>query len=338
VKRLLEAVLANPKDVETQLVYADALEDAGDLSRAQFLRLLLTIDSLEPDDPRWANAERDLSHLRKEIGDNAWLDALEPDRVARHDSILGRRACPCFDVLEDDDEEDDDDDDDRQRPYKLARPLGLHRDLQDTECVAWKRVCSNVEEAALDGRQTFKPLDGLSPDERAMITTLPPTIAKLTRVTQLYFYGSFISRVPPEIGAMTSLSSFEPYTSYRLHWMPYEVTRCTNLRSSTVSTRALYGNFKQRWPFPDLTTTRRRPPGGGVPTTRNCSVCTKVFVDEQQHQHRVWISLRVATDVWPLLVNACSAECVANLPPAAEKYIEHPHRGGPDVVQPKRSW
>jgi hypothetical protein len=31
---------------------------------------------------------------------------------------------------------------------------------------------------------------------------------------------------------MSSLENFDPYTSYRLHWLPYEITRCPNLRSS----------------------------------------------------------------------------------------------------------
>ncbi len=44
--------------------------------------------------------------------------------------------------------------------------------------------------------------------------------------------------------AVASLRVFEPYTSRRLHWFPYEITRCTSLRRSVVSTRALYGNYK----------------------------------------------------------------------------------------------
>lgn len=48
------------------------------------------------------------------------------------------------------------------------------------------------------------------------------------------------------------LLAFEPYTSYSLHWFPYELTRCMNLRDSTVSTRALYGNIKYRPAFPRL--------------------------------------------------------------------------------------
>ena len=49
---------------------------------------------------------------------------------------------------------------------------------------------------------------------------------------------------------------------------------------------------------------------------------------------RVWISLRIATDVLPLLVNACSNECITRLPPPAHGYIDRPHTGGLDVAQP----
>ena len=50
--------------------------------------------------------------------------------------------------------------------------------------------------------------------------------------------------------------------------------------------------------------------------------------------HQVWISLRVATDVLPLLVHACSQECVNRLPSPAEGYVARPHRGGLEMEQP----
>ena len=133
---------------------------------------------------------------------------------------------------------------------------------------------------------------------------------------------------------------FEPYTSHRLHWYPYEITRCTRLRDSTVSTRVLYGNFKFRPPFPSLrpvTTVaeadfaRLNPEEWGVDQVGACSVCADP-VDHELHQ--AWISLAVATDVLPLLVNACSAACLAAVPPAHTGYVPTLHRGGPDLAQP----
>ena len=122
---------------------------------------------------------------------------------------------------------------------------------------------------------------------------------------------------------MSNLEVFDTYQSLRLHWYPYELTRCTRLNSSRVSTRALYGNFMYRPPFPDL-----RPPAEPGPS---CSVCAGPAGDAPG---QVWISLGVGTDVLPFLVNACSAACVAALPRPPGAYVATPHTGGPEVVQP----
>ncbi|MFF8378819.1 leucine-rich repeat domain-containing protein [Streptomyces sp. NPDC015661] len=169
----------------------------------------------------------------------------------------------------------------------------------------------------------------LSPEERRQVITLPSSIAKLTVVKHLVLYGSNLVRVPPEIGAMSGLEEFTPYTSYRLHWFPYEITRCRRLARSTVSTRALFGNFRLRPPFPKLTSSpdslagldpERPDPGRWGPTAlQGCSVCDGPI--ERGGLRQVWISLRVATDVLPLLVNACSPECVASLPGGARDHI-----------------
>jgi hypothetical protein len=156
---------------------------------------------------------------------------------------------------------------------------------------------------------------------------LPPSISRLTSVRKLYLYGSHFARLPPEIGDMVKLQELDLYTSCRLHWVPFEVTRCTLLKRSRVSTRALYGNYKHRPPFPRL----------DVPESRlnlpvNCSVCRKPLQPAGVRQS--WLSMLVATDVLPLLVNACSDACLKKLPPAAYGYAECPHLGGLDLVQP----
>lgn len=51
---------------------------------------------------------------------------------------------------------------------------------------------------------------------------------------------------------------------------------------------------------------------------------------------QAWISLWVGTDVVPLLVNACSQECLDALPPAPEGYAPGWHRGGAPAGQPTR--
>ena len=205
------------------------------------------------------------------------------------------------------------------RPPKLVK---FHREQQDTTAEGWLRLLELIDEAAADGRSEFTPLREMTDEQRQQVIELPPSIAKLTKVRKLGLYRSNLVRIPPEIAGMTALYEIDPYTSYRLHWYPYEITRCQQLRDSRMSTRALYGNEKFRPPFPALDGTKH--------VTATCSVCDGPI--EQVHQ--VWISLWVATDVMPLLVNACSTACVEALPEPPEGYVPVPHTGGPAVEQP----
>jgi hypothetical protein len=200
------------------------------------------------------------------------------------------------------------------RPHRTVR---FHTERQDMAAPGWLRLLELIDEAAADGRTTFRPLAEMSAEERRQIITLPPTIAKLTAVERFVLYGSNLVRIPREIGAMTNLTTFEPYTSYRLHWFPYEITRCTKLVDSTVSTRALYGNYKYRPPFPATS--------DDAADVRDCSVCD----GPATRLHQVWITLGVGTDHLPLLVNACSTDCVAALPQPSAGYAPAPHTGGP---------
>lgn len=220
--------------------------------------------------------------------------------------------------------------------------VSFHRDRQDTKAAGWRHLLTLINEAAADGRTVFKPFVELSGSERRQIVTLPPTIAKLTAVRRLVLYGTNLVRIPPEIGAMTSLEVFEPYTSHRLHWYPYELTRCGLLRDSTVSTRVLYGNFKFRPPFPRLRPVTEAaetdfaaldPAVWGAEAARTCSVCDSPI---NRELHQVWISRRAGTDVLPLLVNACSTTCIDRLPEPHTGYVPTPHTGGPDIAQPPK--
>ena len=242
---------------------------------------------------------------------NRWGGVLGPSPGG---SASDRDLCSCFD----------------QYTATNRRRVRPHTEQQDTSLPGWRHLLELVEEAAADGREEFRPLVELSPQERRQIITLPPAIAGLTAVRHLVLYGSNLVRIPPEIGAMTGLEEFTPYASRRLHWYPYELTRCSKLVRSSVTTRALYGNEKLRPPFPPL------PAAPGVVQqlgvgARACSVCDRA---SDGRVHQVWISLRVATDVLPLLVNACSAGCVKALPRAPSGYVRTAHHGGPGVVQP----
>lgn len=204
--------------------------------------------------------------------------------------------------------------------------LKIHQEQQDTSCSGWQRLNELIDDAIRDGREEFSPGRDMSPEEWAQITTLPTSIAKLKFVKHFILYGSSLVRIPPEIGEMESLEQFSPYTSYRLHWFPYEIRRCSRLKSSTISTRALYGNYKYRPPFPRLPQIHCCY----LPVT--CSVCSNTLDAGKVQQ--CWVSLPVATDVIPLLVHACSDQCIARLPTPPKNYVQHPHTGGLELNQP----
>ena len=231
----------------------------------------------------------------------------------------------------------------RREPGRGRRQTHFHPEHQDTSAPGWLRLLELIDEAVDDGREVFKPLVDLTAEQRRQVVTLPPAIAELKAVKHFALYRSNLVRIPPQIGEMESLEEFTPYTSYRLHWFPYEITRCTNLVRSTMSTRAVYGNYKYRSPFPKLRATptaaegvdlENLDPGAwGTTVIYTCSVCDRPFDAVELRQ--VWISLHVSGhDIMPLLVNACSAECIAALPEPAKGYVQHAHTGGPAVQQP----
>jgi hypothetical protein len=216
----------------------------------------------------------------------------------------------------------------------------FHDPLQDTNCDGWKRLTDLIETAVVDEREVFAPLQGIPAAEWSQIVTLPPSLGRLRSVKRLVLYNSYLVRIPREIGEMSSLEDFNPYTSWRLHWLPYEITRCRSLAASCVSTRCLYGNYKYRPPFPRLPVSGARLKAITDDNLRACrdsaiacSVCDGPCTGPAR---QVWISLLVATDVLPLLVHACSQRCIDALPEPAENYVHFPHTGGPNLEQPAR--
>jgi hypothetical protein len=156
---------------------------------------------------------------------------------------------------------------------EYSENLSFHKEAQDTTCEAWMRLKSLVEKAASDHTLEFAPGLEMPPEQCAQIITLPSSIRKLTSVKKLYLYGSHLVRIPEEIGNMSNLEELDLYTSYRLHWLPFEVTRCLKLKRTRFSTRALYGNYKYRSPFPKLDF----PDENIVPEFARCSVCNVCF-------------------------------------------------------------
>ncbi|MFJ1756429.1 leucine-rich repeat domain-containing protein [Kitasatospora sp. NPDC088134] len=225
-----------------------------------------------------------------------------------------------------------------------GRAVRFHGELQDTSAAGWLRLRELVAEAAADCREEFAPFKGMTAEQRRQVVTLPPEVGGLTRVRSLVLYGSNLVRLPAEVGGMRALESFEPYTSYRLHWFPYELARLPLLRRSTVSTRAVYGNPKNRMPFPVLAgpvaggdLAALDPAVRGAEAVRACSVCDGP-VAGTAGLRQAWISLHTSGhDVLPLLVNACSTACLAALPAPPPGHLPGPHRGRPAESAPRGS-
>ncbi|MGV6862504.1 MAG: hypothetical protein ACWA41_12085 [Putridiphycobacter sp.] len=204
----------------------------------------------------------------------------------------------------------------------------IKNNIQDRNSEAWKKLCEYVDIVAKKGSEEFSPRDHLGDKLFEQIYTLPETIGKLKKVKKVWLYGSNLKRIPPEIGQMESLEYFDPYTSYDLKWFPYELTKCKNLKDSRISTRALFGNFKNRKPFPALDNNPVKYEGERV----KCSICDKSMSYDETNQ--LWITLRIGTDTVPLLANLCSKECKARLPLPPKGYVQTPHKGGAKLKQP----
>lgn len=214
---------------------------------------------------------------------------------------------------------------DKDAPFELL----LHTDQQDTSAPGWLRFLDLLEEAMTRGETVFRPFLDIPLEDHAGVVTLPPEIGTYHALEELILYASPLLYVPPELGRLPNLRKFHIYTSPELHWLPYELTRCPALDNTSMSTRNVYGNHKNRAPFPDLTTptsqaflTRIRP--------ETCSVCDATL-DPAHTLHR-WHSLWVGTDITPLLLHACSQACIDAVPDGPD--VPRPHTGGAHLTQP----
>lgn len=190
----------------------------------------------------------------------------------------------------------------------------------------WALVTRLAEEASRARADIFEPAAHIPWENWQDVITLPAGVQDLTHVRELRLYASHLRRLPPEVGAMRSLTSLDIYTSYSLHWLPYEVTRCAKLTSSRMSIRALYGNRKTRLPYPRLS----GPVDALSPQT--CSICDRSFGENAPHLW--WTTQRVGSDDVPLLVHSCSDECTKSLPRPPPGYFAKPHKGGGGVGLP----
>lgn len=199
--------------------------------------------------------------------------------------------------------------------------MKIKRDSQDRNTESWSKLLKLIEAAAVDKREEFHPSKELGIELWHKIKSLPKEISILKDVKHLMFYGSKLERLNQEIGELESLEKFTPYTSYELNWFPYEITNCKNLKSSTVSTRALFGNTKTNKSFPNLLNNPIQYFEGN-----KCSICKKKEEDIRFEQY--WLSTIVGTDILPLLAIVCSDECYNKIERPYKEYYPLPHKGG----------
>ena len=199
--------------------------------------------------------------------------------------------------------------------------IKVRKDSQNRESDAWKKLLELIEKTAEDEVEEFHPSKELGIEVWEHIRSLPKEIAKLTKIRHLMLYGSNLQRLPQEIGELKSLERFTPYTSYSLRWFPYELIQCENLIESIVSTRALFGNKKNKKPFPSLVGNPVKYFGGN-----KCSICKKEEVDNEFEQY--WISTKVGASTLPLLAIICSEGCYNKLVKPDPNSFPYLHKGG----------
>lgn len=210
----------------------------------------------------------------------------------------------------------------------------IENSKQDRNSESWIKLCQYVDDLIASGSDEFSPREYLGDELFQTIYTLPESISGLKDVKKVWLYGSHLSSIPIEIGMMESLEYFDPYTSYSLKWFPYEIMNCKKLKTSRVSTRAFFGNRKNKKPFPDLTDNDFRYHGGIV----KCSFCQDTADDSKLEQY--WVSRIVGTDLIPLLVNTCSEECKIQIDKEDDTiryYVNNCHKGGSKVPKAKIS-
>jgi hypothetical protein len=249
--------------------------------------------------------------MSKDASGTPRLFSVDPATKAAVGRITRRDHCACLAVR-----------------TKKGVPLvpNMHAEAQDESVVGWAQITNLIERLARTGTALLEPSAHIPREDWMRVITLPPVLISLTQVKEVRLYGSHLRRLPPEIGRMSSLRELDIYTSYSLHWLPYEVTRCVHLSASRMSTRALYGNTKTRLPFPRLS----RPMEALLPTT--CSVCDQPFGERTPQPF--WTTQRVGTDYVPLLIHGCSSACIDSVPSAPSGFFERPHKGGGGIGMP----
>ena len=231
----------------------------------------------------------------------------------------------------------------RSHEFLLHKPIRMPAKV-------FEKLDSYIAECVKMKASQFYPASVLERGEREFMQELPPSFALLAPfVTDINLYSTALVYIPPSIGNFRKLKSFTPYTSYNLHYFPYEILHIgKTLADSTISTRALYGNYKNAMPFPklpedplsapkslQLLALQKVEPKDSCDVssmitrgTVECSVCRDLFKPSENGIFQYWTSQCSGTDYVPLLINACSISCINAVPDSRKGYPRRPHKGG----------
>lgn len=245
---------------------------------------------------------------------------------------MNHRSCDCFQAYYLREEELDSDISDEAYDRLEAKPVlwkesSFHRDENAETTIASERVQQVIDDARSKKLTTLVLSKVMDEDDYLALNTLPKSIGDLKDLQHLDLSNSKLSYIPREIEGCVNLQKIDIYHSYRLHWFPIEILNCSNLRDTTVSPRALYGNYKLRSPFPNLRHGRWNWSSG----VDRCAVCRT----EQPEMEQYWMTRRVGSDDLPLLMSICGQDCLLKIKaPKDRRYIQHAHQGGLIQRQP----
>jgi uncharacterized protein (TIGR02996 family) len=91
-KPFVLAILANPAELTAWLVYADWLDEHGNATHAEFLRLMARRGQLQNTDLEWYTVEERLQELRAEL-DPVWVEIFDRPKIENCGAAF-RFQCP----------------------------------------------------------------------------------------------------------------------------------------------------------------------------------------------------------------------------------------------------
>jgi len=151
-------------------------------------------------------------------------------------------------------------------------------------------------------------------------TEFPKIVTEIKSLEYIKFTLTKIEHIPRDIYKLSNLMYFETYMNYSLHYLPFEIVHCANLKSYTISRRARYGVSPHVYPkLEPLPLNLTQPP---EPKKDFCSVCLKSCAVTYQ----LWTERIIGQyDKMPLLVHVCSNQCLSKIEQIDTSHLKQPY-------------